>query len=116
MIRPMKIAATIIVASGLAVTTYLVQAHEANSNDADIIKQANVTLYNAVEIALQQVPGSVVATSLENEGGKGRWEVEVLAKNNQVYDLDIDADSGKILKQEKDERDESDDGEHDDRD
>ena len=111
-----KIATTLLLAGGMATTAYLVQANESNSNDADVIQQANVTLYNAVEIALQAVPGNVIAAKLESEDSKVLWEVEVLAKNNQAYDLEIDAISGKVLKQSKDENDDAEDNEHEDRD
>ncbi len=94
-----------LVAGGLATTTWLVQAGNAEDNDAQAVKRANVTLYNALDIAQQHVPGTVSRAEFEQEDGLPVWEVEVLADNGQVYDLEIDARTGEVVKQSLDHED-----------
>lgn len=96
----------------LAGTAYVAQAKSSESNDAEAVTQASVSMNKAIEIALEQVPGNVVGAEFENDDGQALWEVEILAANKEVYELEIDAASGKVLKQKKDE----DDDEKDDRD
>jgi len=100
-----KIVAVSLIASSLAGATFYVQAKEQQRNDAEAILTANVNAYNALEIALTQVPGKVTRAEFEDENGVGAWEVEVLADNGKIYDLVIDANTSKISKQTLDDND-----------
>lgn len=51
----------------------------------------------AMSIALQSVPGSVVATELESEDGVAVWEIEILDSANRTVELEIDAHTGDVL-------------------
>jgi len=96
----------------LAGTAYIAQAKNSESEDARAVTQATVSMNKAIEIAQQQVPGDVVGAEFENEDGQILWEVEILAANKEVYELEIDATSGKVLKQKKD-HDDDDEGDRD---
>jgi len=100
----------------LAGTAYVVQAKSSESEDAQAVTQASVSMNRAIEIALQQVPGNVVGAEFEREDGQSLWEVEILAANKEVYELEIDATSGKVLKQKKDDDDEGEDEDREDED
>ncbi len=101
-----KIFAVTLVASSLTgATVYAQTKNENNGNDAKAIMTANVDVYNALEIALQQVPGKVTSAEFEQEDGVKVWEIEVLADNGKAYDLVIDANTGKISKQAQDDND-----------
>ncbi len=105
------IVAAALISGGLAGTAYAVQAKDSADNDAKSAAEATITLNSALEIALQSVPGTAVGVEFENEDGIALWEVEILASNQQVYDLEIDAISGEVLKNkiDKDDREEDDD-------
>lgn len=108
-----KIVAALIIGSGLAGTAYLVQARDAGYNDAEAVTQATVDITNALQIARQHVPGTVVGAEFEQEDGKMLWEVEVLAEDHQVFDLEIDAMTGELLDKAVDQADKGDDDDSD---
>jgi len=100
----------------LAGTAYVAQAKNSESEDAQAVTQASVSMNKAIEIALQQVPGNVVGAEFESEDGQTVWEVEILAANKDIYELEIDAASGKVIKQEKEDDDDDEEDEDEDRD
>jgi uncharacterized membrane protein YkoI len=87
-----------LITAGVAGTVYTVQAKVARINDALGVTTANVTLGDAVGLASRIVPGTPVAAQFEDEAGKAVWKVEILASDQTVHDLDIDAASGDVLK------------------
>ena len=95
-----KTIAVIVIGSGLVVTGLVVHAE---TKKAAAIAAASVTMENAVEIALQTVPGDVIGAEFELEHGQAVWEVEILAASQQFYELEIDATSGQLLRQELEE-------------
>ncbi|GJL77738.1 MAG: hypothetical protein NPINA01_07270 [Nitrospinaceae bacterium] len=99
----------ILIVSSFAGTAYIVQAKNSESENVEAVTQAKVSLNKAIEIALQQIPGNVVSVEFENDDGQTVWEVEVLAKNSEVNELKIDANSGEILKHEKEDNDDDED-------
>ncbi len=104
-----KFIATLLITGGLAATTYTVHVNAADDVDAKAVLNAHVPLTGAVDIALQNVPGTPVAVELEREDGVLLWDVEILDNNQQVMELEIDAMSGAVLKQHIDDDDEQDD-------
>jgi len=66
------------------------------------IQSAPIQLDKAVEIALATIPGVVKEAEFEIEDGKSVWEVEIVNAAKEVYELEIDANSGEILEQERD--------------
>ncbi|WLV24564.1 PepSY domain-containing protein [Aciduricibacillus chroicocephali] len=61
-----------------------------------------ISMQEAMNIALSRVPGQVVKIELEQEHGKTIYEVEVLTAQGVKYELDIDSNTGQILKFESD--------------
>jgi uncharacterized membrane protein YkoI len=62
--------------------------------------RTNQPFLNIQAIALAAIPGQVVKVELENEHGKDIYEIKILAHSGRVIELEIDAVTGTILKQE----------------
>ena len=60
-----------------------------------------VSALEAIDIALEAMPGTLKEAELELEDSVLIWEVKVRAENSDKYKFEIDADTGEILKQEK---------------
>lgn len=60
------------------------------------MKQAKVTLTSAMQKAAQSVNGKVIGIEFELKKGQALYDVEVV-KDNQIYDVSIDANTGKVL-------------------
>lgn len=106
------IAAAVISGVTLAGASMAVQAKNAKENDAIAVTSAAITLEQAVNVAQQAVAGIPAKAEFSTDEGVAVWEVEIVDNNHQVVDIDIDANSGKVLKQEMDQADHEDD-EHD---
>ncbi len=57
----------------------------------------------AEEVALDAVPGAVNETELESESGSTIYEVEVAGKDGKLWEVTVDASSGRVLGQEMEE-------------
>ncbi len=64
---------------------------------ADLVKDAKVTIDQAVKTASEKVPGTVVEAELEKKHGKTVWEVEVLGADGNVTEVHIDAATGAVI-------------------
>ena len=69
------------------------------------MKQAKVSLTSAMQKATQHVNGKVMSAEFELEKGQATYDIEVV-KNNQIYDVSIDANTGKVLSSQVDMEDE----------
>jgi uncharacterized membrane protein YkoI len=58
--------------------------------------------------AVEEVPGSVVATEADDEGGRAVWSVEVEGDDGTRHEVDV-ADDGSIVGRDTDDEDEGDD-------
>ncbi|WP_299473160.1 PepSY domain-containing protein [uncultured Roseibium sp.] len=56
----------------------------------------------AVERALTEVPGTVQETELDREDGKLIYEIEILTADGLEMEVEIDAETGAVLKVEED--------------
>ncbi|MEJ8544329.1 PepSY domain-containing protein [Brevibacillus borstelensis] len=63
--------------------------------------QQLISVDQAKTIALQQVKGRVVHVELETEDGVLVYEVIVINEQNQPYEVEIDAVTGKVRKVER---------------
>ncbi len=63
----------------------------------DLVKDAKVTIDQAIKTASEKVPGTVVEAELEKKHGKTVWEVEVLGSDGNVTEVHIDAASGGLI-------------------
>lgn len=69
------------------------------------LARAKITLVQAVGAAEHHAGGRATAAELETEKGKTLYEVEVVAANKAVYDVTVDAGTGKVLSSEVDKAD-----------
>lgn len=60
------------------------------------MKQAKVTLTSAMQTAAKIVNGKVISAEFELEKGQSVYDLEVV-KGNHIYDVSIDANTGKVL-------------------
>jgi uncharacterized membrane protein YkoI len=63
----------------------------------DLVKDAKVTIDQAIKTASEKVPGTVVEAELEKKHGKTVWEVEVLGADGNVTEVHIDATTGALI-------------------
>ncbi|WP_447979527.1 PepSY domain-containing protein [Candidatus Nitrospira bockiana] len=68
---------------------------------ADLIKDAKITIDQAIKTATEKVQGTVVEAELEKKHGKTVWEVEVVDAANMVTEVHIDAATGDVIDTEK---------------
>ena len=64
---------------------------------ADLVKDATVTIDQAIKTASEKVPGTVVEAELEKKHGKTVWEVEILGADGNVTEVHIDAGTGAVI-------------------
>ena len=74
--------------------------------EADFPALAKITPDQAVQKALEAVPGRVLKTGLEKENGFLVYGVEVVTADKTIMEVKVDAGSGKVLAMERDEADE----------
>lgn len=99
----------LIIAAGLATAGGLAYASQAGSGTNDAVAdlaKAQITLEQAVGTALGQHPGAkATKAELDSEKGATFYEVEVATADHQVFDVKIDAGSGKVLSSQLDKHD-----------
>ncbi|ODU99506.1 MAG: hypothetical protein ABT20_16785 [Rubrivivax sp. SCN 70-15] len=97
-------ALAIVLGAGVGVT--LAARAAGGENDAvATLAQAHVGLTQAVDIALAQTAGRATRAELGDENGHAIYEIEVVAANNQVFDMKVDAVAGKLLSSQADKAD-----------
>jgi len=72
-------------------------ADDKDSKITDLVKDAKVTIDQAIKTASEKVPGTVVEAELEKKHGKTVWEVEVLGADGGVTEVHIDAATGAVI-------------------
>lgn len=80
-----------------------------NARMAKLSKGAGITMEQARAIALSRVPGTITEEDLEMEKGVLQYSFDVKDANGKVFDIEIDAKTGKVLKAVEDKEDEDDD-------
>jgi uncharacterized membrane protein YkoI len=73
-----------------------------SKNEYQQLADANIQFNDAIEIAMTAVPGKVFEAELELEDKQAVWEVEILNAENQMVEVEINANTGEILSQEID--------------
>jgi uncharacterized membrane protein YkoI len=73
-------------------------------NDANAIRSVKLSMRDALQTVLEKVPGKPTLARLESDHGQPTWRIEVVADNG-VFDMLIDADSGRVLQQTQDKAD-----------
>ncbi|MGD9852815.1 MAG: PepSY domain-containing protein [Nitrospirales bacterium] len=69
---------------------------------ADLLNHAKLTLVEAVDKALTSVQGKAVSAELEKEHEQTVFEVKILDGTGSIREIYVDANSGNIVKIEKD--------------
>lgn len=67
-----------------------------------LLQGANITMTEAVEKALTNVKGKAVEAELEKEDDKTVFEIKVVDEAGVTQEVYVDANSGEVLKIEKD--------------
>ena len=52
----------------------------------------------AMNIALQRIPGEIVHVDLDMEDGLLVYEVFIMTQNNQIFEVEIHARAGNVMK------------------
>jgi uncharacterized membrane protein YkoI len=86
-----------VVAVGMLLFSVPSWSDEDEGQMADMVKAAKVTIDQAIKTASEKVQGTVVEAELEKKHDKVVWEVEVLATDNKISEIHVDADSGAII-------------------
>lgn len=70
---------------------------EEEGNVAEMVKDAKVTVDQAIKTATEKVQGTVVEAELEKKHGKTIWEVEIVGTDGKVMEIHIDAGTGAVI-------------------
>ena len=90
----------LIVAAGLATAGGLAFAWQTGGMENDAVAdlaKAKISLNQAVTAAETQAGGKATKAALEGERGALVFNVEVVAGDNKVVDVKVDANDGKVL-------------------
>lgn len=102
----------LISALGIATAGGITYAQQAENDAVTAVGKAQITLTQAVVAAEQHHKGAKAAKAeLEHKRGEVVYEVEVVAANNEVFDVKVDAVSGKVVSSHLDKHDQEDDDE-----
>ncbi|GAB4074785.1 hypothetical protein GCM10028778_22880 [Barrientosiimonas marina] len=74
----------------------------ASSGSQDDAKEAAITEEEAINTALEEVPGKAIETDLDDEDGETVYEVDVKGEDGKMWDLDINAQNGDVLQKHAD--------------
>ena len=77
-----------------------------NARMAKLAKETKITMVEARAIALKRVPGTITEEDLEKEKGVLQYSFDIKDANGKVFDVEIDAKTGKVLKAAEDKEDE----------
>lgn len=76
------------------------------AEQAKLAKKAKITKEQAQAIALKEVPGEIIESEIEKENGILVWGFDIRRDDGKIWDVEIDAKTGKVLKSEEDTEDE----------
>lgn len=70
-------------------------------------ESAELSRNQAEERASNEIPGDVVGTGLDDEYGSAFYEVDILANDGSLHEVEVDASSGEILSHTTEDRDDT---------
>jgi len=96
------IIATVLTAIGVSGANVTMAESNTENDAADVPQEqlfmaATVSLDQASQIALKEVPGTLAAIGFNDENGQGIYEAIVVTADGQSYIIKIDANSGAVL-------------------
>ena len=62
------------------------------------VEQRTISKDEAKSIALKQIKGRVIYVDLDTDNGITKYEVIILTDQNKVYEVEINANSGEVIK------------------
>ena len=65
-------------------------------------RYSRISIEDAISIAMSQIPGEVTKIELDTENGRLVYEVDIITRQGIEYDMEIDAESGRITKLKRD--------------
>jgi uncharacterized membrane protein YkoI len=68
---------------------------------AELVKEATVTIDQAIKTAREKVSGPVGEAELKHKDGKTVWEVEIAGADSKVMKVFLDASTGTVLSTEE---------------
>ncbi len=74
-------------------------------NNPSPLYRQRITIQQAQEIALQHVPGNVMHVDMDLENGVLVYEVFIITSQGTIYEVELLAKNGKILKIEQEDDD-----------
>ena len=92
-----RIGIAVIIAVSMIVGSSTAWSDDKEGKVADLVKDAKVTIDQAIKTALEKVPGTAVEAELEKKHGKTVWEVEVVGADGKVTEVHIDAADGTVI-------------------
>lgn len=69
---------------------------------AALARKEVLPLTRILAIAEQRAPGEVIEVELEEDNGRLKYDLKILARNGRVLELELDARTGATLKLEED--------------
>ena len=63
----------------------------------DEVLATGITADDAIRLALAQVPGIAIDVEIDINDGRPYWEVDVRSLDGDLYDVEIDAQTGRII-------------------
>ena len=65
-------------------------------------RYSRISIEDAISIALSQIPGEVTKVELDTENGRLVYEVDIITRQGIEYDMEIDAQTGRITRLRRD--------------
>lgn len=103
-----KLMTVVVVAAGVLGGAFAAQAAgKSGENDALGVNSAAVSLTDAVNAAMTQVPGKPAKVEFETEDANQQaiWAIEIITADGKMMDVTVDAANGTVLKQAADQAD-----------
>lgn len=71
-------------------------------NNQPFNRYSRISIEDAISIAMEQIPGEIVKIELDTENGTLVYEVDIITAQGIKYEMDIDAQTGRIINIERD--------------
>lgn len=66
------------------------------------MNRQRVSMQEAMQIALQRIPGQILYVDMEMENGTLIYEFFILTQQNRIFEVEVNSRTGRIIKIEED--------------
>lgn len=66
-------------------------------NNQPYNRYSRISIEDAMDIAMEQLPGEVIKVELDTENGRLVYEVDIITAQGIKYEIEIDAQTGRIV-------------------